>query len=429
MDSYRKDTTKRDIEQDRSYGNTLTSSYKNTLFSADPVNKEIQDGQQAQIVRRSALQDMLVEVSRPGVLSFALGLPAAELFPTNAYARATAHVLSTEQRAMQYGLPFQPLKEQIVKLMALRGVECKPEQVFLTAGAQQGISLLTRLLLHSGQQVMVEEMTYTGFRQVIELYQPEIITVATNIETGMEVDAVQSLLEKGARPAFIYTITDGHNPLAASMSKVKRGRLVELAMQYRVPIIEDDPYGFIYYQKTPIPPLRAFDDQWVLYIGSFSKILAPALRVGWVVVPESMIADLSNLKEASDINMCCLNQRVISSFIDAGHLKTHLPMLRKIYRARRDAMLRALDRYFPSASRWHKPTSGVFIWVELPKEVDTCELLKVALESERIAFIPGPAFCVKDRCQASHCMRLNFSNSSVESIEEGISRLARVLRC
>src|SRR5262245_34493652 len=140
------------------------------------MNNEIHFGQRTQVVKRSALQDMLVEASRPGVLSFALGLPAAELFPTTAYARAIAHVLSTEQRAMQYGPPFQPLKEQIVKLMDLRGVECKPEQVFLTTGAQQGISLLTRLLLHSGQQVMVEEMAYTGFQQVIELYQSEIIT-------------------------------------------------------------------------------------------------------------------------------------------------------------------------------------------------------------------------------------------------------------
>jgi 2-aminoadipate transaminase len=274
---------------------------------------------------------------------------------------------------------------------------------------------------------MVEELTYTGFQQVIELYQPEILTVPTNIETGMEVDAVQRLLEKGARPAFIYTITDGHNPLAVSMSKVKRTRLVELARQYRVPIIEDDPYGFLYYQEMPIPPLRAFDDQWVLYISSFSKILAPALRVGWVVAPESLITDLSNLKEASDINTCTLNQRAVSSYIDAGHLKTHLSMLRREYRVRRDAMLRALDRHFPNISQWHKPIGGVYIWVELPKEVDTCEILKVALETERIAFIPGQAFCINDSCQASHCMRLNFSNSSADSIGEGIARLARVL--
>jgi 2-aminoadipate transaminase len=311
----------------------------------------------------------------------------------------------------------------------LRGVDCKPQQIFLTTGAQQGISLLVRLLLYHGKQVMVEEMIYPGFQQVIEFYQPEILTVPTDIETGMDVHAVQTSLDKGARPAFIYTVTDGHNPLAVSMSKVKRARLVELAKQYCIPIIEDDPYGFLYYQDSPILPLRAFDDRWVLYVGSFSKILAPALRVGWIVAPEALITYLSNLKEASDIDTSTLNQRAISSYIDAGHLKTHLPMLRSEYRARRDAMLRALDRHFPSDSQWHEPIGGVFIWVELPKEVDTYDVLKVALETERIAFIPGQAFCVNNSCHASHCMRLNFSNSSVESIEEGIARLARVLIC
>jgi 2-aminoadipate transaminase len=379
-------------------------------------------------VSRSALQDMLMEASRPGVLSFALGLPAAELFPAAAYAQAIAQVLSTDQRAMQYAPPFQPLKEHIVKLMALRGVECRAEQVFLTTGAQQGICLLAQLLLNPSKQVMVEEMAYTGFQQVIELYRPEILTIPTNIETGMEVDAVQSALKSGARPAFIYTVTDGHNPLAVSLSKVKRAQLVELAKQYCIPIIEDDPYGFLYYQDRPIPPLRALDDQWIIYVGSFSKILAPALRVGWIIAPEALIANLSNIKEASDIDTSTLNQRAISSYIDAGHLKTHLPMLRSEYRVRRDAMLRALDRHFPGTSRWYEPTSGLFVWVELPREVDTCDLFKVALATERIAFIPGQVFCVNNSYQASHCMRLNFSNSSVAAIEEGIARLARVLK-
>jgi 2-aminoadipate transaminase len=396
-------------------------------FKRVPMNKEMQPHQQTQTVKRSALQEMLVEASRPGVLSFALGLPAPELFPTSAYARAIDHVLSTKIQALQYGPPFQPLKEQITKLMALRGVECKPEQVFLTSGAQQGISLLAQLLLYSGRQVMVEELAYTGFQQVLESYKPEIISVPTNIETGMEVDVVQRLLERGAHPAFIYTVTDGHNPLAASMSNVKRIHLVELAKRYCVPIIEDDPYGFIYYQDKLNPPLRAIDDQWVFYVGSFSKILAPSLRVGWIIAPEAYITHLPNIKEASDINTSTLNQYAISHYLDSGHLTTHLQTLRDEYRIRRDAMLSALDRHFPRSSRWHKPTSGIFIWVELPKGIDTVEALKIALETERIAFIPGQAFCVNNDYQASHCMRLNFSNSSVAGIEDGIPRLARVL--
>lgn len=391
------------------------------------MSKSMQLSHRAQGIKRSALQEMLVEASRPGVISFALGLPAAELFPAAAYATITTQVLSTDRRALQYEPPFQPLKSHIVKLMAMRGVECTEKQVFLTAGAQQGISLLTRLLLNTGNQVIVEELTYTGFQQVIESYQLKALTVPTNLETGMEVEAVQALLTGGARPAFIYTVTDGHNPLAISMSRDKRAQLVDLAREYRIPIIEDDPYGLLYYQDAPVPPLRALDNEWVLYVGSFSKILAPGVRVGWIIAPEGLIPKLSNLKEATDIDTSTLNQRVVSSYIDAGYLQAHLPELRREYRVRRDAMLSALDRHFPSASRWQKPISGIFIWVELSQGIDTSAVLKVALETERIAFIPGQAFCVNQDHQAASCMRLNFSNSSVESIGEGIARLARVL--
>jgi 2-aminoadipate transaminase len=392
------------------------------------MDKRIRPARQTQGGKRSALQEMLVEASHPDVISFALGLPAAELFPVSAYAQATAQVLSTDQRALQYGPPFRPLKEHIVRLMARRGVECEAEQVFLTTGAQQGISLLTQLLLDPGEQALVEELTYTGFQQVIEPYKPELLTVSTDIETGMEVDTVETLLKGGARPAFIYSVTDGHNPLAVSMSRDKRAHLIRLARQYRIPIIEDDPYGFLFYQDAPVPPLLALDDQWVLYVGSFSKILAPALRVGWIIAPEALITNLSIIKEASDIDTSTLNQRAISSYLDAGGLDAHLPMLRHQYRVRRDAMLRALDRHFPHASSWHQPIGGVFIWVELPKEVDACEALSVALKTERVAFIPGQAFAVNGHCRASNCMRLNFSNSSAERIEEGIARLARVLK-
>lgn len=381
-----------------------------------------------QTVKRSALQDMLVAGSRPGVLSFALGLPASELFPTAAYSEAVTEVLATDTRALQYGPPFQPLKKHVVELMRLRGVVCREEQVFLTAGAQQGVNLLTRLLLDHGGQVLIEETAYTGVQQVLQLYQPEILTVPTDMETGMDVEAVEDLLRGGARPALIYTVTEGHNPLAVSLSREKRERLVELAEQYRVPIVEDDPYGFLYYGDTSIPPLRALNEQWVFYVGTFSKILAPALRVGWLIVPESLIPHLGIIKEASDIDMHTLNQRAISTYLDGGQLVEHTKMLRREYGQRRDAMCRALDKHFPAGTRWLKPTGGIFIWVELPGRVDTGELLKVAIETEQVAFIPGHAFSVNGDNAATNCMRLNFSHNSVERIEDGIERLARVLK-
>jgi 2-aminoadipate transaminase len=370
---------------------------------------------------------MLSEASRPDILSLALGLPAAELFPWEAYGRAAAQLLETDANALQYGPPSRVLKSQIVELMAQRGVACREEQVFLTAGAQQGINLLARLLLEPGGSVMTEELTYTGCQQVLEPYQPKVLSVPTSAQSGIDVDAVETYLENGARPAFIYTVTDGHNPLGVSLSREKRERLAGLAREFRVPIIEDDPYGFIHYEAAT-PPLRAFDENFVYYVGSFSKILAPALRAGWLVVPEALSMHLSIIKEASDIDTGTFSQRAISTFIANGHLNGHLEKLRREYATRRDAMLSSLGEHFAADARWNVPTSGIFIWVELQREVSTMELLKLAIERERVAFIPGQAFSVGGTPRATNCMRLNFSHSSAERIEEGVSRLARCLR-
>jgi 2-aminoadipate transaminase len=391
------------------------------------IAEEIALAPWAEKTRRSALQEMLAIAARPGLLSFALGLPAPELFPKREVARAAAHVLGYEAHALQYHPPLRSLKERVVELMLRRGVECTPEQVFLTAGAQQGMNLLARLLLDSSSEVLLEEVAYPGFRQVIEPYQPERLTVPTDLSTGMDVDEVESFLEAGARPALIYAVPEGHNPLGVSMSLEKRERLVSLSRRFGVPIVEDDAYGFLSYDGEALPPLRALDEQ-VLYVGSFSKILAPALRAGWLVVPESLIPKLSIVKEASDIDTTTFSQRVIDAYLEAGHLPAHLARLRREYGARRDAMLRALEEYFPADCRWAKPSSGVFIWVELPETVDTYELLKTAVETEQVAFIPGSAFYGGPSVCAPRAMRLNFSNCTPERIREGVARLARVLR-
>ncbi|HEX8335668.1 MAG TPA: PLP-dependent aminotransferase family protein [Pyrinomonadaceae bacterium] len=377
--------------------------------------------------KRSELQRMLSLASRPGILSLALGLPAAELFPTEDFARAAAAVLAGEPRALQYSPPLQALKAHVVRLMALRGVECCESQVFLTAGAQQGLNMLARLLLDPGGCVLTEELCYPGLQQVVEPYLPEVLTVPTCTETGIDVEAVGRLLAGGARPSFIYTVTEGHNPLAVSMSRGKRERLVELAREFRVPVVEDDPYGLLFYDGELEPPMRALDEDWVFYVGSFSKVLAPSLRAGWCVVPEPLTRQLSIIKEASDIDTATFSQRAVSAYLDAGHLPAHLERLRREYGLRRDAMLRAVAEHFPGEAAWHKPTSGVFTWVELPREVDTGELLRAAVEDEQVAFIPGSAFDVHARGR-THGIRLNFSHHPAPVIEEGVARIGRVLK-
>ena len=395
-------------------------------MTSPKLEVEIPFARWARGLQASALQEMLSEASKPGVLSFALGLPAPELFPVAGVAEAAAHVLRTEPKALQYNPPLASLKTHIVKLMALRGVECSERQIFLTAGAQQGLNLLTRLLLDPGGSVLMEQHAYPGFQQVIEPYLPERSIVPTSPETGIDVDAVARLLTQGVRPAFIYAIADGHNPMAVSMSLQKREQLVSLARDHAIPIIEDDPYGFLYYSEKLLPPLRAFDENWVFYLGSFSKILAPSLRAGWVVAPEVLLPKLATVKEASDINAAPLTHRVIAAYLDSHDIEARLTMLREEYDKRRRVMIDTLREYFPASARWQEPATGIFVWVELDEHVNTTELLRKALAKERIAFIPGNAFSVSGE-HGHNCMRLNFSNVKPESIEDGIRRLARLL--
>lgn len=376
--------------------------------------------------RPSVIQEMMGLMARPGVISFALGLPAPELFPVDEFAAAATRVLRTDTGALQYKPGFAPLKAQVVRLMAQRGVECRPEQVFLTTAAQQGLALLARLLLEEGGTVLCDELVYMGFQQVVEPYRPRILPVRSDLETGMDVDAVEAYLAAGERPAFIYCITDGHNPLGASLSAGKRVRLVELARRHRVPIIEDDAYGLLHYGAST-PPMRALDDRWVLYVGSFSKVMAPGFRVGWVVAPEEVVPLLGCAKDGSDIDTSSFSQRLVSEYLESGHFPRHVAAVREEYQARRDLMIEGIRRHFPAGTRCSRPNNGALLWVELPEAMDAAKLLPVAVEAG-VAYVPGAAFAVRGSEAGRNCMRLNFSFSPRERIREGMERLGGVLR-
>jgi 2-aminoadipate transaminase len=379
-------------------------------------------------VERSTMREMLSLGARPDVLSFALGLPTTALLPRQAYAEALIESLKNDQLSLQLGPPFDPLKRQIVTLMAERGVSCHEGQVFLTTGAQQGLNLLTRLLLNEGGQVIVEETAYTGIKMALQPHRPQVLTVSTDPRDGINLDEVEQLLLSGARPAFIFAMSDGHNPLGISLSQRKRERLALIARHYHVPVIEDDVYGLLNYERTNVAPMRALEDQWVFYVGSFSKILGPGLRAGWLVVPESLTPRLSIVKDLSDIDSCSLTQRAIATYLQSDQFSGHLASIRREFQERRDLMLGALEQHLPDGAKWEKPSSGVFIWLRLPEGVDTAELLRRAVERERVAFIPGQAFSLDESDRASECLRLNFTYCQREQIEEGVVRLARVLK-
>jgi 2-aminoadipate transaminase len=379
-----------------------------------------------QDVEPSIIQRMLSFSGRKDLVTFALGLPDTRLFPVDGLAAAAERVLRDDPDALQYKPGFRGLKEQVVRIMEARGVRCRPEQVFLTTAAQQALSLLSRVLLEPRGTLLCDSLVYMGFKQVIESYQPRVLTVGTDLRTGMDVDAVESHLAAGERPAYIYCITDGHNPMGCSLSPEKRVQLVEIARRYEVPVIEDDAYGMLNFDD-PVPPLRAMDDQWVLYVGSFSKVLAPSFRLGWIVAPEPMIPVLGCAKDGADLDMASFGQRVAASYLATGDFPRHLARVRAEYRVRRDLMLELLAREMPAGSRWSVPSNGALLWVELPGGMDTGALLDTCMHSG-VAYVPGEAFAIPGTGVGRSGMRLNFSFCNPEQIREGMSRLGRVLR-
>lgn len=381
-----------------------------------------------QRMTQSTLREILALIARPGLLSFALGMPAPELFPVRAYARAAQRVLDEDPDALQYGMPLGRLRAHVVALMKLRGVQCTEDEVFITTGAQQAMSLLGQLLATPGDTVVTDELSYDGMLGSMRPLQPRVLTVPCHPRTGTDVDAVEALLASGERPALIYTIPEGHNPLGASMPAASRRRLAQTARRYGVPVVEDDAYGLLGYDDHAPPALRAYDPEWVLYVGSFSKIMAPGIRAGWVVAPPAVVQRLSILKQGSDLDVSTYAQRTLSAYLDREPFGEHLQHLRDVYRTRRDAMLRALEAYFPSGARWTEPRSGMFVWVRMPEGTDTTVLLRRAVEEARVAYIPGRAFCPSGGVNGGEAMRLNFSRVSLDEIDDGIRRLGVVLQ-
>ena len=243
----------------------------------------------------------------------------------------------------------------------------------------------------------------------------------------MEVEAVAALMRRGRRPALIYAIPTGHNPLGVSLSLARRHRLIELARANALVVIEDDAYGSLCYDEAPAPPLRAIEPRRVLYLGSFSKVLGPALRTGWMVVPEDLMPRLSALKHGADLDTPSLSHRLVSAYLERGDFPQHLARLRAEYRRRRDLMLDCLAAALPPQVRWNRPAGGMYVWVELPPALDAAALLDTAIESERVAFVPGEAFAVAGSRHANHCLRLCFTACPSGQLAEGVHRLARAV--
>lgn len=377
-------------------------------------------------MKSSVIRDLLKYTQRPDVISFAGGLPAPEVFPIREFKEAAEFVLDeVGAQALQYGPTdgYAPLKDFLVEKMRKYGVPAEPSNILLTNGSQQALDLISKLFVDPGDKILTESPTYLGALQAFNAYQPEYLTVPVD-DDGIQVDLLEDILAVH-KVKFIYTMPNFQNPTGVTMSLERRMKLVELAAKYGTFIIEDDPYGELRYEGEDVTPLIVLHKENVFYLSTFSKTMAPGIRLGWVIAPEKLIAKLVQAKQGADLHTSSLIQMLAYDICQRGILKNHVKTIRRVYRERRDAMLAAMAKYFPSGVTWTHPQGGMFLWVQTPEHVDTAEFLKIALE-EKVAFVPGFAFYPQGG--GHNTMRLNFSNAKPEMIEEGIQRLARALR-
>jgi 2-aminoadipate transaminase len=382
-------------------------------------------------MRSSAMRDLMAITARPEVISLAGGLPDTSTFPPASFAaQMTKIAQESAAEALQYGPTegFEETKDCILEVMGAEGMLPDHEDVIVTTGGQQAIDLITKTLVDPGDPVICEAPTYPGAVPVFCSYQADVIQIECD-EDGMRVDELEKVLDglarEGRRPKFIYSVPSFQNPAGVTLSFERRRRLVELARSREVLIAEDNPYGLLRYEGEPLPPLYQLEGgDYVIYIGTLSKILSPGIRLGWAVAPPPVMEKIVLGKQAADLCTSTLTQYFVREYFAEGRWREYVESLCELYRSRRDAMLDALQRHFPPQAEWTHPGGGLFIWATLPDYIDTTDLLAKALR-DNVAFVPGQAAYVDGR--GANSMRLNFSASSEEEIDEGIRRIGQVI--
>ena len=389
-------------------------------------------------VTSSAIRELLKITQRPGMISFGGGLPAPDVFPIQRFEEACHKVLAEQGRlALQYGPTegYEPLRELIANNIARYGIKAKIENVLITSGSQQALDLIGKLFINRGDRVLLEAPTYLGALQAFNIYGAEYVSVPID-DNGLRTDLLEQPLRSG--PKFMYVLPNFQNPAGVTLSEGRRHELVLLADRYGIPIVEDDPYGQLRYEGEHLPSLVVLDRENlrrdngysignVIYLSTFSKTLAPGLRLGWIVAPPDVIVKLAQLKQGTDLHTSTFNQFVAYEVARDGFLDQHVKLIRQVYSERRDVMLQALQEYFPPAVTWTHPQGGLFLWVTLPEGLDMPAIFGSAIE-QNVAFVQGDSFFANDPQEGSRHMRLNFSNAQPEQIREGIRRLATAVK-
>ena len=387
----------------------------------------------AKSTRSSAMRDLMALTAQPQVISLAGGLPDMTVFPPEVMAKVTAQIAAeASARALQYG-PTEGLddvREAIAQVMAAEGMTAiEPDDILVTTGGQQVIDLVCRTLVDPGDVVIAEAPTYPGAVPCFGSFEADVVQIAMDAD-GMRVDELEETLDRlereGRRPKFVYTIPTFHNPAGVTMSLPRRRRLVEVARERELLVLEDNPYGLLRYEGDPLPTLYSLDGgEFVIYLGTFSKILSAGIRVGWAVAPGPVFQKLNIGKQAADLCSSSLSQLFVATYFRSGLWAEQLERFKEVYRRRRDVMLGALEEFLGPHAEWTRPQGGLFLWATLPDYIDTTDLLARALESD-VAFVPGRAAYLDGRGGSS--MRLNFSGVAEDDFREGVRRIGRVVR-
>lgn len=402
-------------------------------MGADGARYESRYSSRAAGIVSSAMRDLMALSERPEIISLAGGFPDTQSFPREVFEEvmevvARDHLASTLQYGPTEGL--RELRERICQIMAHEGATAHPDGIIVTSGGQQAIDLAIRTFVNPGDIVIAEGPTYPGSVPSLTTYEARVVHVPMDGD-GMVIERLEETLDRlaaeGERPKLIYTIPNFHNPAGVTMTRERRERLVALARTREILIVEDNPYGQVRFEGDPLPSLWQLDDGagWVVYLSTFSKILSPGLRVGWVAAPAPVLRKMNLGKQATDLGSSVLSQRFVLEYMRRVDYRDHVARLNGIYRLRRDAMFRALEEEFPADATWSRPEGGLFVWATLPEYIDTRELLARAIDRHAVAFVPGQAAFLDGRGRNS--MRLNYSGVPEAVIAEGIERLGTAI--
>ncbi len=383
-----------------------------------------QFSERAQQLQSSFIREILKITQRPEIISFAGGLPSPATFPVERMKAAYDKVLTeTGKVALQYGPTdgYAPLREWIANSLSTEGSKILPEQILMTSGSQQALDLLGKVLIDEGSRVLVETPSYLGALQAFSVYRPEFTSVATD-DDGLVPSSIDAVAQ-GAR--LLYSLPNFQNPTGRSLSLERRRELVETCARLGLPLIEDDPYGALSYKGEPMPKMVAMNPDGVIYMGSFSKVLTPGIRLGYVCAPLPLVRRLELAKQAADLHTAQLTQMVVHEVVKDGFLGEHIPTIRKLYGDQCQVMLDAMTEHFPEGVTWTRPEGGMFIWVTLPKQVDAMKLLDQSIAA-RVAFVPGAPFYANE--PESNTLRLSFVTVPPERIREGIAILGQLIK-